>query len=432
MAMTPHTHNWCSCDGQGGEGRIDRRTALTAGLLAGVWWMSARSAWAQASFRPKQKAGHTLVVVFLRGGADGLNLVAPYAEDDYYRLRPTLAIAKPGAGEGRLLDLDGHFGLNPGLRPLEAPFKDGRLAIVHACGSGDQTRSHFEAMGTMERGLHDRPSAASDGWLARHIAATPERSAPLRAVALTSTMPDSLGGVTSALAVPNISDVKLSALDEDQRTRFMASLARLYGPDGDQMEQAGHATLDVLKTLTQSDPNQYQAANGATYPDTDLGRTFRQVAFLIRKEVGLEVACLDFGGWDTHIAQGTTAGWLTGLATELANSVAAFMTDLGTEMSRVTVVVQSEFGRRLEENSGFGTDHGRGGVMMVAGGGARGGKVYGDWPTLSPGRRVGPGDLDVTTDYRDVLGEVLAKRLQTPDLGRVFPGLDHRPIGLYA
>lgn len=422
--------DWAFCDG---EGRLDtpaeRRAVLAAGLGAMLWWAGSKSALGQAAFRPDRSDGPVLVVVFLRGAADGLNIVAPYQEDAYYRLRPTLAVARPDDRRRplpeRLHDLDGFFGLNPALAMLVPHFREGRLGFVHACGSGDTTRSHFEAMGTMERGAGSRPGELMDGWLARHLATTPERRDPMRAVALAPTAPDSLLGATSALNLADLESFRLGF-----PTGAAEALAGLYRDGDDLVSQAGRDTIRVLRRLERADPRAYRPAPGVSYPETDFGRSVKQVAFLVKNGFGLEVAALDLGGWDTHVAQGTTSGWLTNLLLELGGALDAFLRDLGPEASRVTLVVQTEFGRRIEENSGFGTDHGRGGVMLLAGAGVAGGKVHGYWPTLAPDKQVGPGDLAVTTDYRDVLAEVLRNRLANPRTAEVFPGAPGRRLGV--
>lgn len=420
--------DWVFCDGTGRErGPIDRRAALVAGFGAAVWWMGAKTAFAQAALRPDRSDGPVLVVVFLRGGADGLNIVAPYQEDAYYRFRPTLALAKPTAkgrpAGDRLVDLDGFFGMNPALSMLEPHFKEGRLGFVHACGSGDPTRSHFEAMGTMERGAESRPSQQLSGWIARHLASTPERRDPMRAVAITSVAPDSLLGSTSALTVANLEEYRLGIEDEHS----IQALRALYEAGNDMLAAAGRDTISVLDTLKRLDPTKYVPSAGAVYPDTEFGRSMKQVAFLVKGGFGLEIAALDLGGWDTHIAQGTTSGWLTNLLTELGGAVDAFLRDLGAEASRVTLMVQTEFGRTNEENSGFGTDHGRGGVMLLAGAGVVGGRVHGTWPGLTSARADGPGDLDVTTDYRSVLAALVRHRLGNHRVDEVFPGASLAP-----
>lgn len=423
-------HDWTSCDGLGGletKAAMPRREALALGLAGAVWWLGAKTAWAQASFQAPESHDSILVVLFLRGGCDGLNTVAPYAEDFYYKERPTLALRKPGSGPGSLIDLDGFFGLHPSMQRLEARFKEGSAAFIQAVGSQDQTRSHFEAMSAMERGIGSDNESAGGGWLGRHLVSTPGRVSPMRAVALSSVMPDSLGGALGALAIERLSDYRLNTDD----LAALSQIEKLYRGD-DVISQAGRDTVRVLKALNKVDPRQYRPENGAAYPDSPLARAMRECAFLIKQDLGLEVACLDMGGWDTHVAQGAHEGWHAGLLGEVAGSVDAFLTDLGSLAKRVTVVVQTEFGRRIDENSGFGTDHGRAGVMAVLGAGVKGGKVCGEWPTLAPAKREGPGDLRVTTDYRDVLGEILASRLPGAKLDQVFPGHKVRPLGLMA
>lgn len=424
MAMR---RDWCSCDGKGGlnHNTFTRRTFLASASLAGLWWLQPGTAWAQASVTKRH--GNVLVVIFLRGGADGLNIVAPYAEDAYYRARPSLGIAKPKASKPeseRLADLDGHFGLNPALSGLYPEFAEGRMAIVHAVGSGDKSHSHFEAMYAMEHGLTNRGDTANGGWLARHLAMTEGSSAPLRAVALSDVMPDSLSGYPNAVAINSLSNYRLRNADPE----FRAALESIYDSPASELASAGQATLKVLDTFSKVDPANYQPEHGASYPDSPLGKAMKEVAFLIKTDVGLEVACLDSGGWDSHVTQGSTSGWLTELLKDLGGSVRALVRDLGKEMNRVTVVVQTEFGRRIGENSGLGTDHGAGSVMFAIGGGVQGGKVYGDWPTISSDALSGPGDLAVTTDYRQVLMPILSTWLHNPDARQVFPSFKGKPL----
>ena len=422
--------DWCFCNGDGGlDKKVSRRAMLTGAAASGVWWLSTKSALAQASIRPKGADGNVLVVVFLRGGADGLNVVAPYGEDEYYRLRPSLGIPNPkaGVGEGqKLIDLDGFFGMNPALRPLESDFKEGSMAVIHAVGSGDESHSHFEAMNTMERGWTDQQDNYGGGWLARHLNMTEGSGSPLRGVSLSPILPDSLLGATSALAVERVSDFRFDADSEKLR----AALREVYENKDDEMAKAGRDTWSVLDALNKVDPDEAKPEGGSEYPDTPVGRAFREVAFLIKQDLGLEVACLDAGGWDTHITQGTTDGWMFGLLEDLALSTAAFKRDIGSLMDKTTVLVQSEFGRRVHENSGLGTDHGTGGCMMVLGAGVHGGKVVTDWPGLIPDRLAGPGDLQTTTDYRSVLLDIVANRLGNPDPRAVFPGFSGAPLGI--
>lgn len=409
-----------------------RGLLLGTGLAAIGWLATPKTALADLAIRTSVKDGptDTVVVLFLRGGADGLNAVIPYADEDYYRLRPTLAIGAPDTRRGdRALDLNGFFGLHPSLRNLMPLYESNELAIVQAVGSGDQTRSHFEAMSAMERGLAEDKGSAIGGWLARYLAATSKSDdSPLRAVALSNVMPDSLLGATGALSLPDVEDYRLHA-DDNRRDKWMRDLQTLYGGD-DALSHSGADTLRVIKRLSELKTESFRPATGAAYPDTPVGEAMRQVALLLKAEVGLEVACVDFGGWDTHVTQGATTGWQPGLFNELANSISAFHTDLGDRMKRVTVVVMTEFGRRVHENAGLGTDHGRASFMMLLGGGVRGGQVAGVWPGLAKEKLEGTGDLRVTTDYRSVLSEVLLKRTRLASTEDVFPSFQSRPLGL--
>lgn len=394
--------DWYACEGYGAPEQastsakmmISRRNLLVALGLGSLTWGVQKTALSQITVNPRHD-GHVLVSIFLRGGADGLNIVAPVGEDAYHRARPTIRLTGKEA-----LDLDGFFAINARLDPLLPHFRNGDLAIVHAVGSFDHTRSHFEAMNTMERGLASGSIGAASGWIARYLAATEAgKPSPMRAISIGGTMPDSLRG-SNAISVGSIEEFKLNNADE----AFTRALKEMYGSSGDAMKQAGKETLSVLDTLNRLDMANSRASNGAVYPASDLGRALQQVSTLIRADVGLEVAVLDKGGWDTHVAQG---GLLPTLLDDLGASLSAFAADLGSELSRVTVVVQTEFGRRVEENSGAGTDHGRASCMFILGGGVRGGKVYADWPSLAPEHLEGPGDLRVTTDYRSVLSQVL-------------------------
>jgi len=393
--------------------------------------------------RPRNVGADTLVVIFLRGGADGLNIVPPYFEDDYYRLRPSLGLPRPNdrsaPAAARALDLDSRFGLHPALAPLLPLYRDGQLAILQAIGSGDQTRSHFEAMATMERG-NSRDSGASSGWLARHLLSTAEElEPPLRAVAIAETMPESLRGATNATALLSLADYRLTGYELSHhdgnpvsrpsapRTDAVTETLRaLYvNEKSDMLRNAGSETLAALDAVKKLDPIHYQPSLGVVYPKTELATGMRQAACMVKGEVGLEVACLDLGGWDTHITQGRETGFQATRLAELGGALAAFSADLGPLMSRVTVIAMTEFGRRAYENTSLGTDHGRASCMFVLGGGVNGGKVYADWPGLSEDKLEDGGDLRVTTDYRDLLSEVLSSRLRNHKLQEVF--LDYTP-----
>jgi uncharacterized protein (DUF1501 family) len=357
-----------------------------------------------------------LVVLFLRGGMDGLSAVVPYGDDDYHRARPTIGLGTPQKG---LVDLDGYFGLHPALKSLEPLWKEGKMGIHHAVGSQDQTRSHFEAMSAMERGLANDKGAETSGWLARYLnAVKPEKPSAVRALAFAGVTPDSLRGARDATTIQSLNDLTLRGTPA-----FAEKLARLYAGDKTPIGDNGRETLAFLKTLERVKPNDYQAQNGAIYnKNSTLAQQFQQTACLIRANVGMQIAFLERGGWDTHVAQGGVEGYLALQLTDIAQSLAAFSQDMGPELSRVTVIAMTEFGRRVGENSGLGTDHGRGSCLFWIGGDAIPGKVQGTWPGLAPSKLEGPGDLRVTTDYRTLLSQIVTKRLGgESELATIFP-----------
>ncbi len=395
--------------------------APLTGALAWPAWLP-RLAFAPAQAAPR---GDTLLVVFLRGAADVLNMVVPHGEAAYYAARPTLGLPRPddtrAASGKRVLDLDGFFGLHPALGGLLPAWQAGHLAIVHACGAPDESRSHFRAMELMERGVADERGPAS-GWIGRHLAsvATPsDRPNPLRAIGFGPVAPRSLTGAVPATALRSITDFHLGG-DKLAAARLQAALGALYG-GADPLSVVGAETLALLQTVEQLDPEHYTPRPEARYPAGEFGLALRQTALLIKAEVGLEVAAVDLGGWDTHFAQGGSDGLMAGLLRDLADGLAAFHADLVDYLGRVTVVVMSEFGRRLSENASLGTDHGHGSALFLLGGNVVGGRVHGRWPGLAAEQLVGPGDLAVTTDYRDVLAEVCARRLNNAAFDQIFP-----------
>lgn len=396
---------------------LTRRGVLMAAGLGFISWAGRGSALADFSVRPRRNSDDVFVFIFLRGGADGLNMVVPFREDAYYRRRPSLGLPK-----SKLLDLDGSFGFHPALRALESSFREGRLALFHAVGSEDQTRSHFEAMSAMERGLPRDGEGPSSGWMARYLLATQSKDdTPLRALAFGDTMPDVLRGATNALALNSVTDFRLEA-EAAQQAELRGRLRKIYQAGKDEIAGSGRQTLSVLEALDRLDLASYRPAAGAAYPQSPLGKGLREVACLVRANLGLEVACLDKGGWDTHVAQGADTGWHASLLEDVAQSIAAFTQDLGSDMKRVTLVALTEFGRRVGENSGLGTDHGRASVAFAIGGGIRGGKVFTDWPGLEDRQLDETGDLRVTLDYRQLLSEAMADRLPDVPVAEVFPG----------
>jgi uncharacterized protein (DUF1501 family) len=354
----------------------------------------------------------------------------PYGDPDYYRLRPSLAIQPPDATHAapgdRSLDLDGFFGLHPSLAPLLLAWQDGHLALVHAVGAPDDSRSHFRSMELMERGASDESGPAS-GWLSRVLAASQgASSSPLRAVAWGDRPPRSLLGSVPVTTLQSIADAHLGS-DGQSLDAFRTTLAALYQPFDD-LGSAGQDLLGLLGSLDRLRGNRKTTA--AAYPQTDFGRALEQTARLVMAGVGLEVAALELGGWDTHFAQGGSQGIMATLLVELATGLAAFVLDLGAEIGRVTTVTMSEFGRRAYENGSLGTDHGHGSCMFVLGGRVNGRRVVAHWPGLGEGELFGPGDLAVTTDYRDVLAEICRTQLSDTALGAVFPGRQSQPVGV--
>jgi uncharacterized protein (DUF1501 family) len=356
----------------------------------------------------------TLVVIFLRGGADGLNMVAPLQDDGYYKARPRIAISRSKA-----IPLDGFYGLNPLLKDLRPMYNDGALAIVHAAGSEDSTRSHFEAQDLMEHG-----GITGGGWLGRFLRAQNNPSGPLAAVAVGKAVPECLRGAPAATVFQSLDDFSLG----NDPAPLLESLGRLYGIETDSLGAAGLHTLDAVRRIERLRATAYQPAYGAVYGSDDFSEGLRQIARLIKARVGLEAASLDLKGWDSHFSQATV---MDPLMTSLARGLAAFSRDLGDDLQHVTVVAMTEFGRRVEENSAFGTDHGRGSVMFVMGGGVKGGRVLGKWPGLTNDVLEGPGDLPVVTNYRNVLAPILSRHGTSAALDRTFPGFSLSPIPLY-
>lgn len=367
-----------------------------------------------------------LVSIYLRGGADGLSIVVPHADDDYYRLRPTLAITRPGGGLDSALDLDGFFGLNPAFESLQPLFDTGELAIIHACGATHGSRSHFDAQELMERGVSSK-SGAFTGWLGRAVETLPSAGLdPFISAAMGTAVPRSLSGLVAPLGISGIEGFDL-ALDGKEKTaaRYLIS----NGPSAES-DFGGVAlqTLEAVDLLKQAQPAQFATDPTADYPTGGLAQHLMQLAQLIKSDIGLRAAGVDLGGWDHHQNQ---ANVLPELLQELGASLAAFQRDLGVLSENVSVVVMSEFGRRAFQNGSAGTDHGSGNIMLVMGGGVNGGQVYSQWPGLRDSDLV-EGDLKITTDYRQVLRELLAARLPEADADHAFP--DHaagQAIGLF-
>ena len=398
------------------------RGALAVAGTAAMPNFLVRSILAQTAVSPKQR----LVVVFQRGAVDGLNVVVPYREKNYYTMRPSIAIP-----QAQVLDLDGFFGLHPSLAALKPIYAQRQLAIVHACGSPDGTRSHFDAQDYMESGTPGVKST-TDGWLNRALQAEDlrhrcagacEAHTAFRALALGSDVPRTLAGKIPAIAIGNVNSFTIGArgpLPGPAANAFEA----MYADSGDSILHAtGDETFEAVKMLHAANPAQYRPAPGVNYPNSEFGNNMRQIAQLLKANLGVEAAFTDVNGWDTHQNQGGVDGQLANRLSDFSNTLAAFWRDMGDAMENVTLVTMSEFGRTARENGTGGTDHGHANAMFVLGGRVRGGKVYGRWPGIENEQLNQGRDLALTTDFRQVLGEVIAASLAAENLDRVFPGI---------
>lgn len=370
-----------------------------------------------------------LVNIFLRGGADGLNMVVPAGDPEYALARPKLAVATKD-----LMALDTFFGLPRPLWPLMDAYNAGHLLAVHATGSPDPTRSHFDAQKFMEYGTPLQPgSHVVSGWIARHLLSSkPAGRGVLRAVAVGSTLPRSLAGGPATLPIRDLANFELAGRRStrgDRRQLLVEGYEGYAAPLGD----AALNTVETVDLLRQIDFVGYQPANSATYPETAFGRALKSAAALIKADVGVEVIEVDRTGWDTHSAQGTLSGRMEVLLTDLAAGVAALYKDmLPTRINTLTVILHSEFGRRVEENGSEGTDHGHGNCMFFVGGGIKGKQVLSKWPGLALTKRYKGLDLEVTIDYRDLFAEIVEKRLGNANTKLVFPNHTYTPQGITA
>ena len=355
---------------------------------------------------------HTLVVVFLRGGADGLNMVVPTGDDAYYRARPLIGVSRSAT-----VPLDDLFGFHEALAPLQRAYGDGELLIVHGAGSEESSRSHFEAQDFIEHG-----GQGAGGWLGRYLRQnTRAASNPLASVALGTTCPESLRSSPATVVMDSLGEI---ALDEAAMP-FVGGLNQAYGKSPLPWAKSGSDLLGAIGRIVALQSTPYKPAPGTVYPDHPFARHLQQVAQLIKAEVGVEAATVDLGGWDTHIA---SSSLMAPLMTHLSQGLMAFYDDIGSHRERTTVVVMTEFGRRVYENASLGTDHGRGSIMMLLGGGVRGGRVLSDWPGLMDDKLEGPGDLPVRYNFRDILAPVFEKRMPGIALNQVFPGYTLTPL----
>jgi uncharacterized protein (DUF1501 family) len=408
---------------------LNRRVFVKAGGLALVSLgldplFLTRAAYALHHNGNRAGARKTLICVFQRGAVDGLNMIVPHGDSIYYEERPAIAVPRPGK-EGGALDLDGHFGLHPALGSLLPLYRDGSLSVVHAVGSPAPTRSHFDAQDFMESGTPGR-KGTPDGWLGRCLEHEHEHEdTPFRGVALGPHLPLSLRGTQSALAVEDLQSFGVGGPAGRSRggDRIASAFEELYrGSASGIVATSSEEAFEAARMLRDADVGRLSPDRGADYPRTPFGQAMRQLAQLIKSDLGLEIGFADVGGWDTHVNQGASEGQLAFRLGDFGNSLAAFATDLGPRMADVMVLTMSEFGRTIRENGSHGTDHGRATAMMVMGAGTNGGKVLGRWPSLDPEQRIDGRDLAVTTDFRDLFSEVVARHLGATDLPAIFPG----------
>ncbi|MES2359595.1 MAG: DUF1501 domain-containing protein [Gemmatimonadota bacterium] len=407
---------------------MDRRVFVKSGALALVTMGLSPSFLRRMAYGMELKnvpRGKTLVCLFQRGAADGLNVVVPHGEQAYYDMRPTIAVARPGQAAGAI-DLDGFFGLHPSLAPLKPLWDQKLLAPIHAVGSPSTSRSHFDAQDFMETGTPD-VKGTPDGWLNRLLAVEGTcqqcQAEPFRAVAMTAQTPRILEGPAETIAMSSLGEFSVRATGSE-----VERLEALYRTgSADLVHGTGQEMFGAVKLLKNANPQQYAPRNNAVYPKTQFGQRLMQIAQLIKSNVGLEVAFADVGGWDTHVNQGNGTGQLAGRLDDFAKSLAAFTQDMGDQMNDVLVLTMSEFGRTARENGNRGTDHGHATAFFALGGGVKGGKVYGKWPGLAPEQLNEGRDLKLTTDFRTVFSEVAVKHLGASRVEKIFPGYTGGP-----
>ena len=420
-----------------------RRVFLRGSAIAMVG-MGSAPMWLARAAASEGRKRKTLVAIFMRGAADGLNIVVPFGDPRYREVRPTLGLQPPRPKEenpnagpfGPVIDLDGKFGLHSGLRHFKELWDKKQLAIVEAAGSPDPSRSHFDAQDYMESGT---PGKTGNGWLNRALGNPGPGSSPLRAVALTNRVPRTLRGEYEAVALGNVQDFKIS---DEERLSILRNMYSLT-PDATMRRTGKDAfeAMQVVQSVTKEPmPNGGRQAPFAPGPPGpaqnnrpsynaggQLGRNLQELARLIKADAGVEAAFAEVDGWDHHQNENNQ---LPNLLNQFANAIAAFSQDLGDRMEDVVIVTMSEFGRTVQENGTGGTDHGHGSLMMVLGGAVQGGKIYGEWPGLEKEQLFEGRDLAVTTDFRTILSELVRCHLGRTDLSPIFPGFKPGPAAL--
>lgn len=412
----------CGCPDTGGLSRRSfLKGAAAAGLFAGL---ASETLATRLAFAASPYDGDVLVVLSLRGGFDGLNAIVPAADPNYAKWRPNVGIPR-----GPLLQLDGMFGMHPAMAPLKPLWDAGSFGVVHAVGQEQPNRSHFSAMEELERAAPG--TSMRTGWLDRVIGVRGPGSV-FQGMQLGSSMgASSFRGPTPELAMRSVESFGLDAAwDAEQRGLWDVALRGLHTGAPDALKAPASAALGALNTTAALQKGKYAPENGATYPDSDLGAALGDVARLIKSNVGLQVAAVDYGDWDMHAGMGgLDKGWMHDHLTELSRALSAFAADLGSNLANVTLVTLTEFGRRVQENGSGGTDHGFGQVVLMLGGGVHGGVVHGRWPGLAESDLV-DGDLNGLNDYRLVLAEILEKRCGAGSVSQIFPGISGDRLGV--
>ena len=424
MNNQDHSQNSCCSEysGLSRRGFLARSGLVTAaGFTAPAWLPKV------ALGRGGGGSRDVMVHVFLRGAIDGLSVIVPHQDGFLYSARPNLAVPQPGRTDGAV-DLDGFFGLNPNAAPLMTPYSNGHLAVMHAAGSTDPTRSHFDGMKGMEGGVPEQSlTNVKTGWLGRHLAGTnPTGDGLLRGMALEDLMPLNLTGSEGTIPVSDPTNFEFPGRPSTSAFRRQ-TVEDMYATADEPLGGAAistFATIDLLETI---DFDNYVPEGGAVYPGSVFGQKLRATAALIKADIDVEAISIDYGGWDHHNSQGPIDGILSILLNDLTTSLEAFYLDMlpGGHIDSLITLLMSEFGRRVEENVSLGTDHGHGNMMLAFGGGINGGQVIANWPGLAPGQ-LDDGDLQVTTDYRDVVSEILTNRMGNTDIESIFPG--HTPV----
>lgn len=410
--------------------RRDFLKLMLSSSVAGSAWLlddSLRFKTAQAAAAPK-----TLVVIFQRGGCDGLNVVVPYADSDYYRLRPTIAIPTPGKTNGAL-DLNGYFGLHPAMQGLQRLYQQQQLAVFPAVHYPQASFSHFDSQHFIESGAI---RSDLEGWMNRHLASS-MNSTGMRGVGFGNELAQSLRGNVVVSSLRDLANFDLGLSDSDEM-RLSSRLNTVYAqhpqdanPYAKLLQQTGQTLLRDLELTRQIDPKAYRPANGAVYPANLFGSQLQQTAQLIKQGVGLEVASIDLGGWDTHSGQGGAVGAQANLLKNFSDGIAAFCLDMGTTMQNVLVLTMTEFGRTAGENGSGGTDHGNASAWFAVGGRVKGG-IYGTWPGLAKEKLYLQRYLAHSVDFRDIFAEVLSKHLASNALAQILPGYTPQVRGFIA